>query len=356
MGKRRSRGEGTIYQRPDGLWTAQITLPDGKRKTKYGKTQKEVRIWLQTSLNQLKEGLWVNDDTLTVDGFFSRFLESLEHNVKPKTYDSYTSIYRLHIHPIIGNLKLVDLRPYHLQDLYKQKLESGLSKRTVEYIHAVLHRGLQQAYKWGTVSRNVADLVDAPRPERKEPVVFTPEQCRILLEGLKEDRLYGFYALALGCGLRLGELLALRYEDFNFENSTLSVRRTLQRVAGKTVIGEPKSEKSRRLVSIPSFALEALERKSTGLVFKTSNDTPFSPRNIQRHFANTLVKLGLPKIRFHDLRHTYASLMLSANVHPKTVQEALGHSSISLTLDTYSHLLPSLQKEASEKMDVLLRN
>ena len=358
MVKRRSHGEGTIYLRPDGLWVAQITLPDGKRKTKYSKTQKVVKEWLLAQRNALQQGLWVKDDTLTVSGFFDRFLnDTLRFKVKPKTFDSYSSLIRLHINPTLGRLRLVELRPYHLQDLYRQKIESGLSNRTVQYIHAVIHRGLEQSFKWGIISKNVADLVEAPRPERKELTIFTVEQCRIFLEGIKDDRLYPFYALAIGCGLRLGELLPLEWQDYNFENSTVSVRRTLQRVRGKTIIGEPKSEKSRRVVAIPSFVLEVLkDRKSEGLVFSTRNGTAFSPRNIQRHFANTLVKLGLPKIRFHDLRHTFATIMLSQNVHPKTVQEALGHSSIVLTLDTYSHIIPSMQKEASEKMDALLRS
>ena len=356
MAKRRSKGEGTIYQRPDGLWVAQITLPNGKRKTKYSKTQKVVKDWLLTQRNALQQGVWVKDDTLTISNFFDRFLsDTLRYKVKPKTYQSYSSLIRLHINPVVGHLRLVELRPYHLQDLYSKKIESGLSKRTVQYIHAVVHRGLDQAFRWGIVTRNVADLVESPRPERKELKVFSIEQCRTFLEGIKNDRLFPFYSLAIGCGLRLGELIPLQYSDFNFENSTLSVNRTLQRVSGQTIIGEPKSEKSRRIVAVPAFALETL-KKSEGYVFTTGNGTLFSPRNIQRHFANTLVKLGLPKIRFHDLRHTFASIMLQLpNVHPKAVQEALGHSTISMTLDLYSHLIPSMQKDAAEKLDKVLR-
>ncbi len=359
MAMRRAHGEGTIYQRPDDLWVAQITLPDGKRKTKYSKTQKVVKEWLFEQRKALRDGVWVKDDNLTVSAFFSRFMSDVVKNkVRPKTFDSYSTLLRIHVEPAIGHIRLVDLRPYHLQDLYSQKVSSGLSNRTVQYIHAVIRRGLKQAYKWGIVSRNIAELVEAPRPARKELRIFSVEQSKQFLEALKDDRLYSFYALAIGCGLRLGELLALNWEDINFEISTLSVRRNLQRVRGKTIIGEPKSDKSRRNVAIPSFVLEDLKknRRNEGLIFTTSNGTAFSPRNIQRHFANTLVKLGLPKIRFHDLRHTFASIMFAQNIHPKTVQEALGHSSISLTLDTYSHMIPTLQKEAAEKLDGVLRS
>jgi integrase len=182
--------------------------------------------------------------------------------------------------------------------------------------------------------------------------VFNVEQCKLFLEGVKNDRLYYFYALAIGCGLRLGELIPLEYNDFDYVNSTVRIQRTLSRVSGKTIIGEPKSERSRRVVSVPAFALPP---KGKGYLFTTGNGTLFSHRNIERHFKNTLVKLGLPIIRFHDLRHTFASIMLSENVHPKAVQEALGHSSISLTLDVYSHVIPGMQKEAAEKMDKVLR-
>jgi integrase len=356
MTKRRSRGEGSIFQRPDALWVAQITMPDGKRKVKYSKLQKPVRDWLQTQRNELREGTWAKDDTLTVAGFFDRFLnDTLKFKVKANTFESYSDIVRLHIKPALGKIRLINLRPYHLPELYKQKIESGLSNRSVQYIHAVIHRRLNQAYKWGIVSRNVADLVVAPRPQKKEMKVFNPQECRLFLDAVKNDRLYSLYAVAIGCGLRLGELLALNWEDVDFENSTVSIKRALQKVKNKNIIGEPKSDKARRLVSLPSFVLEALKKnRGTGLMFATRNGTYFSHRNIDRHFRGILVKSGLPKIRFHDLRHTFASIMLSQNVHPKTVQEALGHSSIVLTMDTYSHVMPGMQKEAASKLDLIL--
>jgi len=354
--KRRAHGEGTIYKRTDGLWVAQITLPDGKRKSKYSRNQKEVKDWLLAQRNALQQGLWVKDETLTVGAFFDRFLtDSLKFKLKENSYEGYSDIVRLHIKPTIGNIKLTDLRPYHLQDLYKLKKEAGLSNRTVQYIHAVIHRGLEQAYKWGLVVRNVSDLAEAPRPEKRQPTIFTVEQCKIFLDGLKGDRLYPLYAMAIGCGLRLGELLALEWEDINFQHHTVSVNKTLHHVRGKNYLGEPKSEAARRLVSVPDFVMESLQPQLQGLVFATGNGTHFSHRNIGRHFNKTIERLGLPKIRFHDLRHTYASLMLMMNVHPKTVQEALGHSSVSLTLNTYSHIIPSMQKDAADKMNDLMR-
>ena len=174
---------------------------------------------------------------------------------------------------------------------------------------------------------------------------FNIEQCRLLLQCLQDDRLYPFYAVAVGCGLRLGEILALHWEDINFENSTLSVKRTLQKVNNKGRFGELKSKKARRSVAMPRF-LDALKnRKESGLIFATSNGTPFAHQNIHRHFKKTLVKLGLPEIRFHDLRHSYASILASQNVHPKTVQEALGHSTITLTLEPIPTSCPVCRKK-----------
>ncbi len=175
----------------------------------------------------------------------------------------------------------------------------------------------------GIVGRNIADLVVAPRPQRKEMKTLSPAQCRAFLETVKEDRLYPLYALAIGCGLRLGELLALSWEDVDFENATISIRRAMQKVHNRSVLGEPKSEKARRQVALPAFVLRALqERQGTGFMFVTRNGTPLLHRNVERHFKKTLVKSGLPCIRFHDLRHTFASIMLAQNVHPKAVQEA----------------------------------
>jgi integrase len=363
MVKRRSRGEGTIYQRSDGLWVAQITLPDDKRKTKYSKDQKTAREWLLALRNQLRDGLLPEDDKITVSQFFGRFTnEVLQYKVKPKTLDSYTSLINLHILPTLGYIKLIDLKPYHLQELYNQKKQSGLSNRTVQYIHAVIHRTLQQALRWGMVARKVSNLVEAPRPDKKTPVTFTIEESKRFLEFVKDDRLYPLYATAIGCGLRLGELLALDFSDLNFKANTISVKRNLQYIRGKgLVIGEPKSSKSIRSVVMPGLVVDALREhhqrtgKVSGWVFATSNGTPFSPRNIQRHFKITLEKAGLPYIHFHSLRHFTATSLLLAGVHPKVVQEMLGHSQISVTMDIYSHVLPTMQEEAADKLNQLLR-
>ena len=360
MTKRRAPGEGTIFQDNRGYWVAEIRLPDGKRKRKYSKVQKTVKDWLLIQRKTLQDGLWVKEDKIPLKDFLGRFLnDTLKNKLKPKTIESYTYLINNHINPVLGDIRLTEIRPQHLQALYAQKIESGLSARTVQYIHAVIHRALDQAEKWGLVVRNVADLVEAPRPTKKPIQTFTAEQCQKLLGVLKDDRLYPFYALAM-VGLRLGELLGLRWEDVNFDTGVISIRHTIQAIRGQGLVeGEPKSEKSRRSIVLPDFALQALLKITgnpgkTGLVFQTSNGTPFSPRNIERHFKSVLVKADLPIIRFHDLIHTAATLLLIEGVHPKVVQELLGHSTISLTMDLYSHVLPTLQQDAAQKMNKII--
>src|SRR5215212_4430664 len=202
MARRRSRGEGSLYfLESKGLWVSKITLPDGTRKVKYGKKQKEVRDHHQVLLNQLRQGIMAKDDNLTVSAFILNYMETVgKHNLRPKTMESYLSLIKMHIVPTIGKIKLVSLRPDHLQSLYSQKLDSGLSHRTVHYIHSIIHKVLDQALKWGMVVRNVADLVEAPTPKRRQLTVWDREQVNKFLDYVKvnDPRFYPIYVLANG--------------------------------------------------------------------------------------------------------------------------------------------------------------
>ena len=362
MAKRRSRGEGSIYfLKSKGLWVSKITLPDGSKKVKYGKSQKEVREHHQTALNQLRQGLLAKDDTITVSEFLNRYMESVgKHTLRPRTVEAYSSLIRVHIDPGIGHIKLVQLRPDHLQAFYSQKLDAGLSKRTVHFIHSVLHKVLDQAMKWGMVPRNVADFVQAPKAEKKSFAFYTKDQLNLFLDTVKGHRFYPIYVLAVYCGFREGEVLGIHHEDIDLQNGVINVRHAVLSLKGGLVITEPKTESSKRAVTLPPTALFVLKRHleqlktNQGLVFTTSSGKPISPRNLVRHFKSALKEANLPDIRFHDLRHSHASLLLAAGVNPKIVQERLGHSQISLTLDTYSHVIPSLQDEAAEKVEEIL--
>ncbi len=375
MPKRRAKGEGSIYfDKNNNRWVAQISLPIGKRRTKSAKTQKEVRDWLIKQRNQIKEGIYVEDESITVADFFNRYMRDVAaHKLRPTTIQSHSSVVRLHIKPEIGNIKLVRLRPDHLQNLYTRKLESGLSRRMVQYIHSVIHVVLKQALRWGMVTRNVSDLVSPPTPKKKTFETFSPEQIREFLSAVEGHRWENIYILASATGMRESELLGLRWQDVDLEKGVLQVRQIVVYIVGQGLqFSQPKSEKSIRPITLPEYAIDALkdqkERqtlliqsmgdkwKEHGLVFTTNIGTPISPRNMIRHFKQVIENTGLPDLRFHDFsRHTHATLLLSAGVHPKVVQERLGHSQINLTLDTYSHVIPSLQEEVAEKVQELMR-
>ena len=367
---RRGRGEGSIFQRDDGQWVCSLSLgynAQGKRirRTVYGKTKAEVQEKLEKLKQDPSTGLPQDMEKLTVATFMARWLEDTARpTIRETTYASYETIIRLHIIPGIGHLRLNKLTPAHLQRLYAHKLEEGLSPRSVQIIHAILHRALKQAHRWDMVQQNVAAAVDRPKASKKEMQFLTPEQVERFWEVAAEDRLYALYVLAATTGMRQGELLGLQWSDVDLAQATLSVQRTLTNIRGTPTVGEPKSAAGRRAVTLPEIAVQALRdhRKrmlAEGLtaspwVFCDTIGGPMQKRHlVRRSFKPLLKEAGLPDIRFHDLRHTAATLLLAKGVHPKIVQERLGHSSINLTLDTYSHLMPALQRDAADKLDEL---
>jgi len=371
VGKRRGSGEGSIYRRKDGRWAASLRLPGGRRKTFYGRTRQEVTAKLHQALRAREEGLPLERGRTTVGDWLRRWLEEVARpRLRPSTYRSYADIVRLHLLPSLGNLRLARLSPLEVQALLNRKLEEGLSPRRVQYVHAVLRAALEDAYRFQMVGRNVARLVSPPRAARPEVRPLTLEEARRLLATTRGHRLGALFVVALCTGLRLGELLALKWEDVDMERGALTVRRTLQRVGGELVWGEPKSARARRTVPLPAPALAALREhrrrqleerlalgeawQETGLVFTSSIGTPLDPRGVQRLLQRLLQQAGLRHVRFHDLRHTAASFLLALGVHPRMAMETLGHSQVSLTLDTYSHVLPALQREAAERLGELL--
>ena len=253
------------------------------------------------------------------------------------------------------------------QGLYRHKLDSGLSPATVQKIHVVLHKALVQALKWNLIPRNTADAVKAPRPAPEEMRPLSPDEARKLMEAAQGDKLEALYVLAMHTGMRQGELQALKWEDVHLDEGVIRIRRTLVRSGGRIALGEPKTKGSRRPVHLTGAAVGAvrthLERqledieqlgdlyRDHGLVFTSGVGTLINPTNLRRRsFALLLEKAGLPQIRFHDLRHTCATL-LSRNVHPKYVQELLGHATVAITLDTYSHVIPGMGNHTARAME-----
>ena len=372
---RRAPHEGTIRRRGDGRWESAVHLGyrDGKRirKSFYGKTRREVQQKLVVALRDLQRGVAPTDDRRTTGQLLDRWLEDVaKATVRPRTFVSYSQTVRLHLRPTLGRAPLSKLSPQQVQALLNSKLTSGLSPRSVGIIHAVLRRALNQAVKWDLVPRNVATLVQPPRAPRAEITPLTPDQARVFLDAVRGDRLEALYSVGLALGLRQGEVLGLAWTDVDLEAGTLRVAHALQRVNGRLELVEPKSRSSRRTIPMPATVARALrvhrsrqleERLAAGprwresdLVFTTSTGTPIDSRNVTRRFQAALERAGLPQLRFHDLRHTAASLMLAQGIAPRVVMETLGHSQISLTMNTYSHVVPALQREAADRMEAVV--
>ena len=344
-----------------------------KRKTVYGKTRKEVAAKLVKALSNREDGLTFDAKNLTLGKYLDLWIkESVQDTVRLTTYQGYERIVRLHIKPALGRIKLDKLTPVHVRGLYRERLESGLAPRMVQLVHTTLHKALKQAVNDGLILRNVTEAVKAPRPVKKEMQPLHPVQARALLEAARGERLEALYALALTTGMRQGELLGLKWEDVDMEAGTLQVRRTLSTATGGGFnFNPPKTARSRRSIRIPELALSSLKRhrksqleermklaglwKDHDLVFTTGIGTPMSRADlITRSFKPLLRRADLPDIRFHDLRHTCATLLLSRGVHAKLVQELLGHATIAVTLDTYSHVLPGMGDGLADTMDEAL--
>ena len=371
MGKR-GNGEGGISRRKDGLYMARYTIqtPTGsKRKTLYGKTRREVDEKLTKAKADRDGGLVFDADNLKLGEYLGRWLaDSVRDTVRPTTFERYEQMVRLHIRPVLGKVKLKNLTSAHVRGLYREKLDAGLSPRTVQYVHVTLHKALKQAIADGLIPRNATEAVKPPQVRREEMRPLTAEQVRILFDAAAGDRFEALYVLAVTTGLRQGELLGLKWDDVDLEEGTLRVRRTLTTAKGGPVLAAPKTKGSRRTVRLSQTALQALKShlnrqlgdieeagdrwRENGLIFASETGEPLDRRLITTHrFKPLLKRAELPEVRFHDLRHTCATLLLSKNVNPKVVSEMLGHASIAITLDTYSHVLPTMQESAAEAME-----
>lgn len=379
MAKRRGNGEGTITQRIDGRWEARVTLLDGKRKCFYGKTRQEVARKLTEARRALDVGSSViADERLTVAAYLVLWLERMRPpRVRPSTHRRYTQ-QLAHVIRTYGSIRLTRLSAAQVTSLYAQLQRSkadrgaGLSATTAHHIHTVLRKALADAVRLDLVTANVTDRVDAPKLRRTPIQPFNAQEAQQLLEAAHGDRLEALYVLALTTGMRLGELLALTWRHVDLEAGTLQVVASLQRVERGWRSGAPKTQRSRRQIALTVTAQEALrahrmrqlaERVATAdqwrqrdLVFCNRVGDYLDAQSFSRTtYQNLLRRAGLPHKRFHDLRHTAATLLLKAGVHPKVVSEMLGHSTIAITMDTYSFVMPDMQREAAGAMEAMLR-
>ena len=366
--RKNRRGEIIGYLGP--YWVQTDKGP--KRRTISGKTKTEARAKLAKAKAEADGGLAFDAGTVSVSEYLKRWLNDSAETVRPRTWERYEQNSRIHIVPALGKVKLRALTPTHVRGLYRQKLESGLAPRTVNYIHQTLHKALRQAVADGLVPRNVASVVRAPRPAKKEMRFLDLEQAEALLEAARGDRLEALYVLAIRTGMRQGELLGLRWSDVDLETGTLHVRRTLASTkGGVAVYNPPKSGKGRGLM-LSEKTIEALRRHKAAqneqrlqlgglwedhdLVFPDPWGKPTRRWTLDRRsFVPLLERAGLAgAITFHGLRHTFATMMLKGGINVKVVSEMLGHADVALTLNVYSHVLPGMQVEAARKIDELL--
>lgn len=388
-GHKRPNGDGSIWQRADGRWEAVLVLgvrADGKlrRKSFYGKSYESARKKLDEARRALQEGLPVVVERQTLRQFLERWLRDVvQVKVAPATHQTYESLVRIHIVPLLGRLPLEKLTAQHVQQLLleKQTSECGISPKTVKHIRDVLRNALEVALRWGLVARNVAALAETPRQRRPAVTVYTASQARTFLAAIEGHRFHSLVLLTLVLALRKGEVLGLRWQDVDFEGGTLRVQRSVHRVAifdsdGKrptegrrTVlqIAETKTEGSNRPIRLPAVVLAALARHrerqqseraeagdswiETGLVFTSRKGTPMEPRNLTRDFEHFSALAELPRIRFHDLRHSAVVILRQAGVPMKVIQKLLGHSSIRTTQEFYDHLLADDETRAASTMD-----
>jgi integrase len=358
------------------------TDPDGgrKRKTRRFAGKKEAEKWLTDTLRAVDTGSYCDPGKVTVAEYLRRWLETHKVNLAPSTYRGYAVAVDKHIVPALGASPLQKLTPMMIQEYYAKDLESGradnkktvgcgLSPTTVAMHHRILRKALADAVRWQMIARNPADAVTAPKKAKKEIIIPTEQEVKKLLEALEGHYLYMAVFLAVYTGMRQGEVLGLKWADVDLDSGVIRVRQKLyQRKKGEALYNEPKA-KSRRSIDIGAKVAAALKRhqkeqkkwrlaageiwQDTGLVCTLQNGVQIHPPTAGSRIRDIAGQLGVDA-SFHDLRHFHASLLLKQGVHPKIVSERLGHSQISLTMDTYSHLLPGVQRQAADILDEAL--
>lgn len=351
---KRINGEGSIFYRADrDRWVAKVNV-NGKIKLIYAISQEEVLKKKKALESDLTTGSYIEPTDLTVKEFIRSWFDGVKFSLRDSTFLAYESIIKQHITPSIGAIELQKLHPSMIQGFYKSRVDMCLQARSIRNIHRVLHKALKQAVVYGYIKFNPATDVTLPRIKRTELNIWNQEQVNRFLKTAKSDRYYLLYLLALSTGMRQGELLGLKWNDINFDRATITVNRTLKEVNGKLILNEPKTTSSRRTILVPRNVINLLGEcnKNTLYVFTDTSGGCIRCQNlVRRSFKPLIEKAGVPDIRFHDLRHTHATLLIQAGANIKAVSERLGHASIQITLDTYSHVTPSMQVDLMEKLD-----
>ncbi|MCH8080408.1 MAG: tyrosine-type recombinase/integrase [Proteobacteria bacterium] len=378
--------KGHLKKRSKDSWTIVFDLglkANGKRNQKWKSikgTKKEAEALLARMLTELEDGVYIDAKKTSVSDYLDKWIANIKGSVSSTTYERYKQLCEKHLKPTIGNIALNKLQAIRISELYSDAMESGcidgnggLSKQTVLHMHRVLKRALSQAVKWGLLSRNPCDAVDnIPKPNKKERLTFTTEETLSLLEQLEGNRLQLPVLLAVTTGMRRGEILGLRWKDIDLDKKRLYIRQIVieTRQYGLEV-KQPKTDSSSRTIALPQITIDAIKKYRVeqaelclqlgkGLTPESMLFNEYSglnvPNRITVNFRSFIKSHGFKHVTFHDLRHTHATHLLEQNIHPKIVSERLGHSTIALTMNTYSHVMPTMQEEAANKVDELFGN
>jgi integrase len=378
---------GSVVKRGDG-YTVVVELDrdpiTGKRRQKWHsgyRTKRDAERALSEIVASVHSGTYLEPTKQTLSEYTREWLAAIKPTIRPSTHYSYSRNLQLHVLPQLGSVQLRRIDAGMLNSLYASLLAEGrkdyagggLSPRSVRYIHALVHRAFRDAVKWGRLARNPADAADPPKAgvSRPESITWTANQLRTFLERTRGSRYWAAYLVLATCGLRRGEALGLRWQDLDLDAGRASIRQTVIVIKHTVMIGTPKTAKGRRTVTLDSGTVAALRehRKrqaaerllmgagwtDTDLVFCHPDGTMVHPERFSRGFSEAVCRIGLPRIRLHDLRHGWATLALQAGIHPKVVQERLGHANIGITLDTYSHVVAGLHEDAAEQVAALFR-
>ncbi|GAB4327399.1 MAG: site-specific integrase [Dehalococcoidia bacterium] len=366
---RRDRGTGSLTRLPNGRWMGRVTVAPGQRKTVYAPTKTECQAAMRRLLSAAEKGEPIPDGRTTVETFLREWLDGpARRGTRPATHRGYVKYVEKHLIPALGHHRLINLRPEHVEKMLDAMATRGLSPRTRAHARAVLRTALAWGERDGRVARNAARLSTPPHIERPEMRVLSASEARQLVEAAQHDQWGALYVLALDTGLRQGELLGLRWDDVDLDTRTLRVVQTRQAIPGPATFGEPKSRTSRRAITFSATTAALLKRhrtrqaeqrlasktwQDTGLVFTRTDGRPLNGPSVSRRWRRFLESHALPGVRFHDLRHSSASLLLAGGLPARAVADRLGHSSTRLTTDTYAHLA-SLRDAAADHIDRVL--
>jgi integrase len=368
MARKRAHGEGNIYQLHSGKWHVQLSI-QGRRISHTARTRNEIITWIRKTNEQIEQGLTYQAAKITIGEYLKNWIASEEGSIRPTTHKYYQAVCENRLIPRFGSVPIKDLTADHIQFAYDNWKREGVSTHVINKAHSILHHALQRAEKTGLIIRNVANFVRPPKAPQKEMKCWSELEANQFLTTAKSDRLYALFYLALVTGMRQMELLGLQWKDLDRARGIIHVRRQLLRSGGKFT--ELKTRAAKRSIELGSGTLELLQEHYQGqiqerniagdrwqendLIFTSTIGTPLNFKNmIERHYKPILKSANVPEIRFHDLRHTAASLMLSKGISIFIVSKIIGHARPSITSDIYGHLIPGAMSGIGDMMDEMI--